>query len=272
MNLRALSVLLVVAALLAAPKVYAQHEGTDANPLGDDRARTRVLIGPVGGIALSHHTGGFRIINESSCPVFTDGNAWGYFLGLSGEVQPGATWSIIPRITYESRPGRFHQQLEGARILVDSVTVADQVVSATSTVDMRLLNFEVMYAQQLFRLGKSFRLNVNAGPAVGYVLSGKITQVQDLEEPLNAQFVNPNGLPTENNGRRLIYAQDQTISGLQNVRFSVKGGLVAELGLFNNEWILYPGIFYDFGITNVTRNENWSLNTLLFQLELRRAL
>lgn len=275
LNTRMLTRHLLAALMLALASMHAawgQGGGEGSNPLGDDDFKTKVLIGPVGGAGMNYHTGGFRIISEASCPVFTSGSGWGFLVGLSGEVQPSERWSLVPRLTYESRPAMFKEYLDAARVLVDSVNVVEQIVSTTSDVKFSFINLEVMYSRQVLQLGRSFRLSASAGPAVGYVLGGTITQVQDLEQPLNAQFVNPNGLPTENNSRRLIYSKDRTIDGLQQFRFSVKGGVNAEVGLFNDEWILYPGVYYDFGLTNVTRNENWNLNTIIFQIDLRRAL
>ncbi|HVZ38267.1 MAG TPA: outer membrane beta-barrel protein [Candidatus Kapabacteria bacterium] len=261
--------------VLGAARLAAQQGAALSNPLGDDRFKTRVLIGPVGGIDINSHSGGFRVLPGVDCPYFTDGSGWGYLFGLTAEIQTARTWSIIPRITYESRPGHFQQRLADAQVYVpDSVNpqVVTEGVSATSDITFKFINMEVMYSQQLIEVSPRFRISAAAGPCMGYVLSGKITQVQDLEEPLNAQFVNPDGLPTENNNRRLIYARDQKISGLAPFRFSLKGGLAVELGLFHNDWILYPGVYFDYGLNQVTRNENWNLNTLIFQLELRHAL
>jgi hypothetical protein len=90
-------------------------------------------------------------------------------------------------------------------------------------------------------------------------------------EPINARFINDLRLPTENNGRRLIFADNKDIPDRSGFRFSLKGGLQAEIGLFNNQIIMYPGIFYDYGLTHVTSAENWNLNSFLFQVDFRRA-
>lgn len=247
--------------------------GEESNPLGDNRGKTKVLIGPTFSVNNNAHTGGFRIINDVNCPMFLGGEGWGYTVGLSAEIQRWGSWSLVPRITYESRPARFKEELEDADVLLpDQVTIVKQSVSATSEIQYKLINAEVMYKHLLFNPAKSFSIGVAAGPAVGWVLDGKIRQVLDLEQPLNATFLNPDNRPTENFGRRLIYADNADIPGRQAFRFSLKGGLVAEIGLFRDDWILSPGIYFDYGLSHVTSNENWNLNTLSFQIDLRHAL
>jgi len=270
---------LACAMLFAGPDTAVAQGGDELdNPLNPTQALSAILIGPRLGINRNYHSGGFRIINDPLCPIFESGSGWGYFVGITAEYIPAkATWSIIPAITYESRPGSFKQSLEDVQVILpapnqpDTTVGVSQSVSTTSDITYQMVAAEVMYKQEFASIGKSLRLSVAAGPSVGYILDGKITQVQDLEQPLNARFINEAGLPTDNGGRRLIYADNEDIPGRKSLRFSLKGGLQAEVGLFNNALIMYPGVFYDFGLTNVTDNENWGLNSLLFQVDFRRA-
>ncbi len=269
---------LACAVLLAGPQVAtAQDDAEDLdNPLNPTQARSAILIGPRLGVNRNFHSGGFRIINDPLCPIFESGSGWGYLAGITAEFIPAkATWSIIPAITYESRPGNFKQSLDNVQVLLsnanDSIVSANQTVTTTSDITYQIVSAEVLYKQEFAQIGKRFRLSVAAGPSVSYVLGGKISQYMDLEEPLNARFINEAGLPTTNNGRRLIYADNAEIPGRSDLRFALKGGVQAEVGLFNNAIIMYPGVFYDFGLTNVTENENWGLSSLLFQVDFRRA-
>jgi hypothetical protein len=52
----------------------------------------------------------------------------------------------------------------------------------------------------------------------------------------------------------------------------LKGGLQAEVGIFGDEWYMTPGVYYDYGLNDVTRAENWQLNTLMFTVDFRRGL
>lgn len=266
----------LAAIVVAMMGVFVNANAQNDNPLDPTKPKSQVLVGPVIGINRNFHSGGFRVIDEPNCPVFESGTGWGFLAGLTAEFQLGESWSIIPRVTYDSRPGKFEQSLPDVPVLIPSSTgdptTVNQSVSTTSTITYTLLNAEVMYKQEFWQIGKGVRIAAEAGPVVGYVLGGKNRQVQDLEEPQNARFINPD--PTRfaeaNGGRELIFF-DGDIPGRNSIRFSLKAGLQAEVGLFNNAWIMCPGIYYDLGLTKVTNNENWNLNTLMFQLDFRRA-
>ncbi len=261
----------VCAVVVLAPTLASAQEGDD-NPLDPRQPRAKVLVGPRVGITRNFHTGGFRTINDPNCPIFESGSGWGFLVGFTAEFQTGATWSIVPAITYDTRPGNFTQELPDAKVLLPNETEpVNQTVSTTSDIKMSMLVAEVMYKQEFAKIGNGFRLSATVGPTAAYILSGKITQVQDLILPENARFSNPLKLETRNNGRTLVFAQDSTIDGLASTRFSLKAGIQAEIGLFNNQYMLYPGVFYDYGLTDVTSKENWNLSRIIFQVDLRRA-
>jgi len=257
-------------ALLLVPSRAAHAQG-GSNPIEPEVPKASVLIGPVIGGNRNFHTGGFRTVTaDESCPVFEQGSGWGFFGGLTAELLLGESWSIIPRLTYESRPGSFTSELPDALVLLPGTEeVVTQTVSASSEVTYSILNAEVMYKQELADLG-GMRIGAGIGPAVSVVLGGNNRQVQDLIEPENARFTNPQGYQTENNGRRLIFFDDE-IPARSDLRFSMKAGVQAEIGIFGNAWIMVPGMYYDYGLTDVTSAENWQLNTLMFQVDFRRA-
>lgn len=272
--LKTVCLALACGATLVAPATgLAQSEGNrDDNPLDPKDPRAKVLVGPRIGTNRNFHTGGFRTINDPSCPVYESGSGWGFLAGFTAEFQTGATWSIVPAVVYESRPGNFTQELPDAKVLLPGQTEPiNQTVSTSSDITYSFLSAEVMYKQEISQIGKNFRISVTAGPVASYVMGGKVTQVLDLEEPQNARFLNPENLETRNNGRTLVYADNIDIDGRASTRFSLKGGLQAEIGLFKNQWMLYPGVFYDYGLSNVTDKENWSLNSVVMQVDLRRA-
>lgn len=242
-----------------------------SNPLDPTVPRSQVLVGPTVGITRNYHTGGFRTIDDPNCPIFEQGSGWGFLVGMTAEFQPSPNWSIIPRICYDTRPGQFTQNLPDAQVLLPNATQpVNQTVETSSDITYSLLTAEVLYKYEIAKITKGLRLSVQAGPVFGYVLGGKNRQVQDLIEPQNARFVNPDRLPEENNGRRLILF-DGDIPERESIRFSLKAGAAVEVGLFGNAWIMCPGVFYDYGLTQVTKAENWNLNSILFQVDFRRA-
>ena len=252
--------------LLATSGAFAQG----SNPLDPTEQKKKFLIGPVVGVNYNMHTGGFRTLAEDNCPVFTEGSGTGFLAGITAEFQLGETWSIIPRATYQSRPATFKQTLPDALVLLPGETVpVTQSVTTTSEIDYTLAVLEVMYKQEFAELGP-IRLGAAFGPSLGFLLGGDNYQTQDLLEPANARFKNPDNLPTDNNGRTLIF-NNGAIPGAASMRISLKAGLQGEFGLFNNAWLMSPGIYFDYGLNDVTSAEDWQLNTLMFQIDFRRA-
>ncbi len=268
--------LAALAGILAIPTISYSQKGKD-NPLDPSPSRRQILIGPTFSVNRNYHSGGFRTIDDPSCPLFQDGSGWGFGVGLSAEFLPSinGSWGIIPRITFEQRPGSFHEELPEAQVLLpgqdenEDPIVVEQTVSTSSEIVYTLLNAEVMYKQEVLVLD-DLRIGVLGGPAVNYVIGGTIRQTQDLETPENARFINPTNQPAENNGRRLVF-KDGDIDSRNAIRFSLKAGVQGEFGLFGNQWIMTPGVYYDYGLTEVTNTENWNLSSIIFQVDLRRA-
>ena len=273
----------LIAIVMISTHVQSQSISSEATPLGKayllEDSLSQFSIGLTLGFNRNYHSGGFRTIDDPGCPLFEDGTGWGFHVGLSAEFLPNAksNWGIIPRITFEERPGQFLQRLPNAKVLLPNPVdpsqpeIVDQTVSTTSDITYSLLNAELLYKQEIFSLG-DLHLGVLAGPAFQYVLGGTNRQVQDLEDPRNARFINPDSRPTENDGKRIIFYEGD-IPDMSSTRFSVKAGIQGELKLLNNTWRLIPGIFYDYGLTNValSQKEDWKVHTVSFQVDLRRA-
>jgi len=258
-------------ALVAAGAANAQGVGEESNPLNPNQPRAQVLVGPFGGVTRNFHSGGFRVIDEPNCPIFEQGGGWGFIAGISAEFQLGKSWSIIPRIGYDARPGKFSQTLPDVLVLIPGEKEpVKQTVSTKSDITYSMVTAQVMYKQEFAQIGKKLRFAAAIGPSASYVLSGKIYQTQHLDAPSNARFVNPGKLPTPDNGQTLIFA-DGDIPGVSQTRFSLTAGIQAEFGLFGNAWIMTPGVYYDYGLTDVTKNENWQLSSIIMMVDLRRA-
>lgn len=272
-TMRTRAILAAAAALIAfSPALYAQAGDGDDNPLDPTIPKSKVLVGPRVGVNRNFHTGGFRVITDPLCPIFESGSGWGFQAGITAEFQPGKLWSIVPAVTYDSRPGSFSQSLPDALVLLSGMdTPVNQTVSTKSEVQYQFMNIEVLYKQSLVPIARGFNLAVTAGPAFQYIMSGKIDQTMHLDEPENARFIPQDGITYTDNGRTAVFRENADIPNMASTRFSLKLGVEAEISLFKDAWILYPGVFYDYGLTDVTDAENWQLSTILFQVDLRRA-
>lgn len=242
------------------------------NPLNPRPPRAKMLAGPVTGLNRNYHTGGFRTIEDPLCPHFDAGSGNGYLVGLTAEILPNAfsRWSIIPRIVLEQRPGSFRQQLPDALVILPGAEdPVRQVVNASSDVTYTMLEAQLFYKYEFATVGK-VRFGVAGGPVASLVLSGTNRQVQDLVEPTNARFVNSSAFPSENGGRRLLL-YDGTIPEMLPFRLSMMGGVQGEIPLFGNQWYMTPGLYYDYGLTDVTKAENWQLNSIVFMVDFRHS-
>lgn len=252
---------------LLAQRSYA----TISNPLNQGIARSQIVVGPTIGVTRNWHTGGFRTVDDPNCPIFEQGAGWGILAGITAEYQTKWQWTVVGRVSYQTRPAAFRQYLPDVEVILPNSQIPiNQTVQTDADITYNLVTTELAYNYRIARLAKNVFLNVEAGPSFSYVIGGKNRQVQDLIEPQNARFVNPDEYPEENNGRRLILF-DGDIPGRNSTRLSMKGGVQLEVGLFGNEWIMYPGIYFDYGLTRVTNNENWNLNTAMFQVDFRHA-
>ena len=106
-----------------------------------------------------------------------------------------------------------------------------------------------MYTHFITNIGDA-RFGLALGPSVQYVLDA------------TAQRSHQSG------GTTTVLA-DGEISDSNPFRFSVKGGMQAEFGIFDNEWIIVPGIYYDYGLTKTATQDGWQVHSLMLQVDLR---
>jgi hypothetical protein len=262
---------LAASLLLLVPLGFASAQPGGSTPITAMSHRAPVLVGPVIGLNRNFHSGGFRTITgDVSCPFFEAGTGWGILGGLTAELLLDEGSALIPRVMYESRPGSFTSHLPDALVqMPGQTTPTTQTITASSDVTYGLLSAEVLYKQEITDLG-SARIAVAAGPAAAYVVRGTNRQVQDLVDPPNARFIEQDGYELENAGRRLVF-YDGDILEKRSVRVSLKAGLQAEVGLFGDTWYMTPGIYYDYGLSDVTLAENWQLNSVIFMVDFRRG-
>jgi hypothetical protein len=263
--------LTVLCAIVLVPPCVAEPI-QQSTPIEAAPQRAPVLVGPVVGMNRNFHSGGFRTItSDEACPIFSNGSGWGFLAGVTAEIALSPVSAVIPRLTYESRPGSFESRLPDALVLPRGATdVIKQSVTASSSVSYTLFGIEGLYKHEVGTLG-AMRIALAAGPALGVVIADNNRQVQDLVEPTNAVFTNPQGYPVEEGGRRIVF-YDAPIPARTDLRFSLKAGVQAEVLLFGGTWYMTPGLYYDYGLSDVTRADNWQLNSLMFMVDFRRGL
>lgn len=262
-----------VTSILRCATVLAQDdERGSMSESGATERRVVSSIGVVVGVDRAYHDGGFRLLTASSGRVFENGAGWGYTAGVSLEIGMGRNSSIVARMAYGSRPGNFQVTYTHAPnfspVYQGGVEITDVTITAESEVAYALLSAEALY-QYMLSVSPGLRLGAAVGPAFGYVLDAKVRQAEALVYPTDARFEG-GGYPTTNDGRGLVLF-DADIPEHSTTRLSLKGGVLAEIALPGSGWLLSPGVYYDYGLTDVSSSENWNLSALSLQLDLRYA-
>lgn len=248
---------------------------TISNPMEPLRDPPKILVGPIGGFNQNFHTGGFTsLAPEAVCPNFTTGEAVGFFNGLSAEMildsLKDSHNSLVMRVMYDSRPSSFAES--GDEFPTSVVANGRRRIVLSSTQHSAEISYSMLAADLVYKLmiGDS-RIAIAAGPSFGYVIDASLHQRFDLIEPLNAQF-DPNAnsrFPLENNGRSLVIFRGD-IPDINRWRVGLKMGLMYEVNLHN--FIAVPAIWYDIGLTKLTKTENWRVNALQLGVDVRFAM
>jgi opacity protein-like surface antigen len=236
-----------------------------------DDSISRWSVGVTGAYSRSYHTGGFRSYGDPSCGVFSDGSGSGYQAGIAGRFAPGGLLALDVRATLDSRPGIFESTSGNCQLIVpSSPEPIVQKVYERSEIVYELATLDMMLTARA-PLGDAIAFTASLGPTVSIVRNGRITQYQEIISPDSARFLNVEGYPTENDGRRVYFARDMKIPQMSSTRFSIKAGVGLE-GELVERLTLRGGVYYDRALTDVTVSENWQVHSLLGELTVLFAL
>ncbi|MCX7930496.1 MAG: outer membrane beta-barrel protein [Chlorobi bacterium] len=264
----------VVGVCIGVSSAWAQDDL--ANPLEPAKAPSRIFIGPVVGFNRVSQTGGFQYYANPTdaplCPVLEDGNANGFFVGINTEIILGnpkdSRSSLIFRLLYNRMPSSFEQLNDRLPTrIVDANGNSQTIITTTSftaNVTYTTIDFEGMYR---FGLGTT-GFGIQAGPVISYAIERNVEQLFKLIEPDNAQFVQNTNYQYRDNFRTAVIFDGQ-IPESNALRIGLKAGIQYEI--FLRRMTIVPSLNYNFGITNLTRNESWRVNTIQAQVDVRFA-
>ncbi|MCB0713186.1 MAG: hypothetical protein KDD67_12720 [Ignavibacteriae bacterium] len=242
--------------------------------IGSAPLSSRFQIGITGGVTHDIHSGRLhdsRTVDEDGCPVIT---AWpdkenkGYMFGIVGAYRINSWLTLRSDVMFALHQSIGRQELPNAKVLLpnpddpSSPTIIDQTVA---------MEAEWIYSYTMLGLLSDFTL-IKLGPGEFHAMAGltygwqTLTEWevdQNLEEPQNARFINPDQLPSKNDGKSLIISKNQNPSAPS--RFSLRSGLGYDFSLLAPLHI-QPNIVYDFGLTDV--QDGWRMNYLVGQIDL----
>ncbi len=244
----------------------------------DDSFTPEFRVGVSAGLTKNFHEDmGLRVIDDPSCPVFNSiDSTWGRSVGLVFVYQHGAISGLTAHLLHSTRPGVGTSRLPSAQVLLPSSDpnvdpqVVEQSVSARTDVRYDLYEFGLMGTLELIST-KPVGLGVAFGGAIAHVDVLAATVEQELLAPENARFINSEDWRTRNEGRVIVFAENEPIQDAASTRLSVRAGAFVDVRPWGPLHIT-PGVYYDYGLTSVTKNSDWTVNSILLQLDLTMAL
>lgn len=244
------------------------------NPLAPQKEAIPFYFGPVVGYNRVLHSAELSSFGEQDflCPVFENGSANGYFFGISFEYLLGgaknSTQSIIARLLYNSMPANF--EVTGDEYpsnLINTDTGESEIVNSSTNhvneVVYDMITFEAQYKLNLF----DTEFGVIVGPTFDFAMTKDQNQLFQLVTPENARFEQEAGATYSDDGRTLI-VKDGEIENSEAFRFGLKFGVQYEI-ILNNGMYVVPNFNYNFGVTNLSADDDWRVSAMQFGVDIR---
>lgn len=253
------------------------------NPLEPKQKGTPINVGPVVGYNRSLHSADISSFaaEDAPCPVFQNGSANGFFVGANVEIPldgvKNSKQSIIARVLYNSMPASFEQEgLENERGGYPSKAVTPEgrdtlVYSTTRHANEITYNMVTLEAQYKLNFIEDIPLGVIVGPTFDLALARDQDQTMQLLTPANARFLEADANPGQyrDDGRTFVAAEGE-IENSNAFRFGIKFGLQYEINL--QGFFVVPSFNYNFGITNLSADDDWRVSALQFGVDVRFPL
>ncbi len=250
---------------------FAQGDGD--NPLEPKKASIPFFFGPVVGYNRVLHSADISTFDfqTAPCPVFQNGSANGYFFGMSFEYLLGnakdSKSSIIARVLYNSMPASF--EVEGDEYPSKALTTAGTDTTIFSSTEHKneviynMITAEAQYKLNLF----DTQFGVIVGPTFDFAMAREQNQTYSLLTPKEAKFVRSDDQNYSDDGRTLI-VQEGEIPNSSALRVGIKFGVQYEI-LFSGGFYVVPSFNYNFGVTNLSADDDWRVSTLQMGIDIR---
>ncbi|HRP01809.1 MAG TPA: hypothetical protein PLE30_04085 [Candidatus Kapabacteria bacterium] len=254
-----------------------------SNPLLPTYQRPPIYIGPVFGYNRSMHSVDLASFDEAICPRFQNGDANGFYAGLSWEQMLGdlasSNSSFIVRVLYNTMPANLETSENPIPSLVTVVDAngnpSSEVILNSSTTHTQEIKYSMITGEVMYKLnpfGAGLPLGFTIGPTFDFAMSKTQSQKYKLVTPLEAQFKRNDaaGYRYEDNDRTIVI-KDGDIPESSSFRFGLKAGVQYEI-ITSGKMYIVPAMYYNFGVTNLSSRENWRVNALQVGVDIRFAL
>lgn len=219
------------------------------------------------------------------CPKFQNGSSNGFWAGLTYEQFFGdlsnSNQSLIFRALYSTYPSYLEvggeQYPTQVRYYNDQGELIDQKIVYSSTMNTQTIKYDVVSLEVSYKIKpiEGLNLGITVTPTFDYALTKTFDQRFELIEPQNAQFkVDPayiaKGYQYTNNDRTIIIASGN-IPNSTAFRLGLKAGIQYEINIPGGFYIV-PALYYNFGVTNLTSNNDWRVNALQIGIDIRKPI
>lgn len=217
------------------------------------------------------------------CPTFSHGNASGFHAGVFyeqflGEI--GTAHSIIIRGLYNTYPTDFSEMGDRQLSMIkdqskpeddpDYITNVWTTTGHKNSIKYNATSIDLMYKFRFLNIADVGALIATVGPTFDIILTKTRTQTMFLTDPPNVQFIESALRPGQRYSadRRTLYAYDGDIEEASSLRIGMKAGLQVELNIPGFPVQLIPGVFYNYGLTDVNK-QDWKVNAIQPSLDIR---
>jgi outer membrane protein OmpA-like peptidoglycan-associated protein len=209
------------------------------------------------------HDGAFKKLNEipNCCPDFTKGDGTGYLPFIFFNTTKFYDFHGQLRLRYSMFNANF-QSTEQA-LFSDQEELINGEFEHILDADFTSIDLQPMLSYNVFE-----NLNVNLGLNIGYLLSGKFSQIEKITNPSNrGTFLDENGNDTYKRERNKY---DGDIPLLNTWQLAGVAGISYDLPLNKNKSLwLSPEIYYSYGLTDVADQTPWKMNSFYAGISLK---
>ena len=254
------------------------QDQSESDPMNPMRTKTNILFGISAGYNRVTHTTNLATFDDAAapCPVFKKANNSGVFFGAFYEQLLGGKTtkhSLVIKALYNTMPASFSVAGDNnTPSLIPIANTNSEVKSSTkhiNEVKYNLISGELMYKFKALEvpIGKlNSALVLTLGPTMDIPIKKTHDQSYQLTNA-NLRFEPVSGYKYSSD-LRTIYLNSGDIPNANSIRFGLKFGAQYEI-ITGGPIDFIPGIFYNYALTDVSKDEDWKVNALQIGLDIR---
>jgi hypothetical protein len=281
------SIIIVLGLLLISiTGIFAQNEGS---PIDLIYEKDPVFLGITVGYNRVMHAVTLPSFDKEGdlCPKFENGSDNGFWAGITYEHFFGdlsnSRQSLIFRALYSTYPSYLEVGGEEyptqIRYYDENGNLVSQKIEYSSTMNTQTIKYDVVSFEVSYKIKpiEGINLGITVTPTFDYALTKTYDQRFELIEPQNAQFevnqelVDDGTILGYTNNDRTIIVNQGDIPTSTAFRLGLKAGIQYEINIPGGFYIV-PALYYNFGITNLTSDNDWRVSALQIGIDIRQPI